>query len=1299
MSVFNRLFSGQGLKQFLLIAFFCLLGAAIWFLGPLLGVGDVRPLEPVDSRIILLFSLFLLFLFCWFHLPLFISIALLISVSVWIIGPYLVTGSSYPLKDVGVRLAILIAILTLTLLYSLWCLLRAMTINPALLDRFIKNKPQEKQSVNEQKVIGNIIKQGIRYMQRIHRTAPLWQRFLFINTRQRLPWFLVMGTAGAGKTTMLFSSGQELPLPEQLNRKDKENPPTESCECLFTNDAIFLDTAGRYTSDEEGSQQEWDYLVQALKKNQLECNVSGVLLALSATDILHRTTSELLSVAATLRARLYELRQQTGEHFPVYLTITKLDLLTGFEEYFRNLTAAEREQIWGVTLPWQQGKIITTDELKDRLGHEFSLLAERLSRVMYLRQQEEYDVNDRKNMYAFPQDFHLLAQRVIEVVKNIFIASRYDDTQFNSTLRGVYFVSSCQAGFVRLLNNSTLLRKWNNLIENDTPATPSSLSDKKDEEGLLSHSFWGKSYFLNSLFRDVVIKDQGLAGYSVPLQSKFMLKNIMGHIFIWGGILYLLSGLATSYQLNRGYINTIGDRVDSLDGQVTYYIKHPGEKLLAGLLDKTQLLSSYEHLDINNPEFSWRYGLYTGSQIFFGADKLYHYFLQHYLLTQIEAESEKALNDAIQNGDENKTWESLKLYLMLTAQGRENTAWMIKAIAEQWDESGLIQSYKNREQFLLHLNDLFSNAQWKRYAKKPDAELIKLARSLLNQTSSTMRIWQQLKREMMAELPENITIARMTGEDSQQIFTLAGSPMQQQGIPGIYTRSAWNHLVKKKFLTDLVTMHREDDWISGRQAKMHNPFAQRAEIMKLYLQEYTNYWQSFLASIRLSTFSYVTNNAPDMPLNIALLRTLSTGHSPLVALLNNVVYETTLAPDENEISENINLKMNHGRIVDQAKNISKKISEKEQLLIRENVDAKFSALRFFVKGPGQAGGRGDAVQSSSGTALTRLMSMLNEQYTRLVIYNDELKNGDIPPTSEASSQLIAESRTWPDPIRNIVSPLLTRSNAKIKSSAIQLSVASIDKGPGAVCRDLLEGRYPFANSKRNVRLADFERFFSSGGVVDSWFRDHLAGKVDTSSYPWRFKGTTDSKGLAFFEKVDSIRSTFLTGNEGKRLALNFSASIRYISPSITQFNMNMDGENFNYAHGPLTTHYFTWPGNKKGTIITMVAQSQHADSVPVTSRKSKDRWDALRWLGDKSQQERANDSARGSAVSGNLIYRGPWALLRWLEAAESVNQQDDGSLLLSWKIGPGRVDIQIDGLNESAQLPGELLRSFHCPGS
>ncbi|PIJ49618.1 hypothetical protein BL250_11800 [Erwinia sp. OLTSP20] len=1298
MSVFNRLFTGQGLKRLSLIIFVCLLGATIWFLGPLLGFGEVLPLKPVENRVILLVVLFFILIACWYHLPIFISIALLSGAALWIIGPHLLFGKDYPLKDTAPRFAGLTIILTVTLLCALWRLLRALSANPALLDKFVKNKNKTVAPASQRGVMHAVIKEGINYIKRIQRNAPLWKRFLFVSNRQRLPWFIVMGTPGAGKTTMLFSSGQEFPLPEQLNRKDKENPPTAHCECLFTNNALFLDTSGKYTSsDDDSAQQEWDLLVQTIKKNQLDCSVNGVLLVLSAEDILHKDKAELLTIAATLRARLYELRHQTGEHFPVYFTVTKLDLLCGFDEYFRNLTTAEREQVWGVTLPWQRGTVITTAALLETLNSEFSFLVERLSSVMYLRQQEEYEVNDRKKMYALPQDFQLLTQGVIEIVKNIFIASRYDDTQFNSTLRGVYFISSCQAGVVSLLNNNTLLRKWNNLIMHETPATPASIVDKKDKVGLVNQSIWGKSYFLTTLFSDIIVQDKDLFSYNRPLQTSYWLKNVVSHILVWSFGVILMMGFSTSFQLNQGYLKSIFGSVDLLGKKVSGYIKHPENKLLPGLLSATQSLPSYQGLDVEHPQFSWRYGLYTADDISTGSNKLYHYFLLNYLLPQLEVESGKALLSAIQSDDEIRIWQNLKLYLMLSGQGNINKKWMIKEIVKLWSDNDFIESYASTNDFVHHLNEIFDIPQWKHQAKKPDTNLISEARSALNKTSATLRIWQQLKSRMMKDFPEKITLDQLAEKSSPQLFSLEDRSGVSDGIPGIYSREAWNSLVKKKFLTELVTLQHEDEWVSGGRKKIKNLLAQREEIMTLYFQEYTNHWKDFLSDIQLSSFSDGSRRSPDMPFNIGLLRVIVQSNSPLITLLNNIVQQTTLQPDKKTLTEKLDLKIQHSRTVETAKRITRNISENEKKLVRQYVDDHFNALRVFVKGQTQSGPSAGGQFSASATPLTRLMGRLNDQYAQLVIYNDALKDGDTLPANEATARLIAESRTWPDPVKNIISPLLTRSAAKLKTSAIARSVESIGKGPGETCRMLLQGRYPFSASQRNVRLVDFEHFFAAGGIVDSWFSQNLADKVDTSSHPWRFKGSMDTRDLSFFERVDRIRNTFLTADNGKKLAFNFSVSIRYISPSITQFSLDIDGKKINYAHGPLTTQFFSWPGSARGTFISMMAYDKPVTTVKPVITQQNDRWDALRWLDDKNKQPH-RPLANPHHASANLNYQGPWAILRWLDSAEKISNLQDGSQLLSWNIGSGRVDMQIEGLDASAGSPTEVLHSFHCPG-
>src|SRR5690606_2107487 len=55
--------------------------------------------------------------------------------------------------------------------------------------------------------------------------------------------------------------------------------------------------------------------------------------------------------AAVLRRRLQELREQLGIQFPVYILVTKSDLMSGFNEYFAASNRDALKQVWGFTFP------------------------------------------------------------------------------------------------------------------------------------------------------------------------------------------------------------------------------------------------------------------------------------------------------------------------------------------------------------------------------------------------------------------------------------------------------------------------------------------------------------------------------------------------------------------------------------------------------------------------------------------------------------------------------------------------------------------------------------------------------------------------------------------------------------------------------------------------------------------------------------------------------------------------------------------------------------------------------------
>ena len=57
-----------------------------------------------------------------------------------------------------------------------------------------------------------------------------------------------------------------------------------------------------------------------------------------------------------IRARLRELHDKLGVRFPVYVLVTKADLIAGFNEFFGDLGREERDQVWGLTFPPDDGR-------------------------------------------------------------------------------------------------------------------------------------------------------------------------------------------------------------------------------------------------------------------------------------------------------------------------------------------------------------------------------------------------------------------------------------------------------------------------------------------------------------------------------------------------------------------------------------------------------------------------------------------------------------------------------------------------------------------------------------------------------------------------------------------------------------------------------------------------------------------------------------------------------------------------------------------------------------------------------
>lgn len=1245
----NRLFSGRSLKTLLLFACFITLAAAIWYLGPFIGFGKTRPLEGVQTRVV-----FILLALGWFarlfwRIPFFVLVAVTLCVLVWELGPFILLGDTWPLTSTLRRLVIVAVIAFVTLIYAGWLLLLALSRNPHLLDDFHKFRKGKVKPAREMTEVAGIIRKAAVRTRGVRTGVSRWRRF-FMFSQDALPWFMVIGNEQAGKTSLIVSSGQEFPLPEQLARTTARTVPTSHCECWYANDALFVDTAGRFISDAGDAHPEWQGILNAIGKYRPVNAINGVIIAISAADIMGAEKSALREMSAQLRKRLNDIRTTLGIRFPAYVIVTGMDRLAGFEAYFRDLTAEAREQIWGVTFPW--GEKISATLAERKVGDELALLASRIDGNIAARQQEEYAVGERRRMYALSLDFRTLAEGVTAMLQNIFFASRYDETQFYSTLRGIYFSSACQQNEPPLINPSTLIQRWRQALTDRSHDT----MERPDRDDMLISSWSGRHYFLKQLFAEVIVKDAGLVRYNLEAAGRNRLLNIAGHALCLLLAALLFNGMMTSFMHNDDYLDVVESRLSVLEDRASRFLKTKSDSLVPQLLALSQALPQVPTADVYHPTLDWRYGLYVGFHMVDNATGLYESLLHQLLLPQIEQQTSQALRDAIATGEGDDLYQALKLYLMVFGEGKFDRDTVEDGLSARWESTHKMDAYGSPAVFIGHLRRLFGAGDWRQYGQAADPVLIREARARLAQQTPEERIYQQVKTLLYRDAPPNLTLTTLSGEDAAPVFALEDETLRVDGIPGLFTLEGYYDVVKKKGLPLVASFATENGWVMGQPVRTAQEMELYGRVLSRYLRDYTHYWQRFLTDVHLAFSREAPEDASSgLSVDLWLLRTLASSPSPLTHFAKEVARQTTLSEPGETFGDVLNVTP-RSQTLSRMKKFDALMARQEKKLVRAGVDEHFSALHEFVRGGGATGGV---------TPLNRMTALLNEQYTMLVIAKNAMADGDTPPVTDAGKKLLAEAQTWPDPFREMVEPLLASAFDNVEIQQVALNNDAISTGIGTVCRATLEGKYPFADDGQEVTLSAFSRFFAAGGLVDTYFAKNLAAKVDTSSSPWRYKGTSDSTGLAVFEQAAEIRNAFFQQDEGRKLNLGLTFSVPHLSPALLQVTLAVDGNKYKYAHGPVTPFYVTWPGPRPGAGLF---------AKPVTVR------------GDEI-----------AAPLSRLQINGPWALLRLRERAVNIELLPSGNERLSYDLDKRRIDLEVSGLRYGDTSLIALLQNFRCP--
>lgn len=1105
--------------------------SVIWMIGPLLSIVDTRPLESTQNRII--------------------TIAVV----------YLFWAQSHIVPR----------------LYNAW-------LNRKLMDNLQEqekkksaageNDPQARLN-SEDQILSERFDEAAQVLKKAHFSkagSSAWTQRFSTQYLYQLPWYVIIGASGSGKTTALANSGLQFPLADRFGKTALRGiGGTRNCDWWFTNEAVLLDTAGRYTTQESEQAQdagEWLKFIGLLRKYRRRQPINGVVVTISISDLLTQSPEASRQQAVNLRQRLSELHEQLGIRFPVYVLVTKADLLKGFRAWFADYDKAQRDQIWGFTFPWEQAKLAGFD-LMGNFHREFSQLQQRLDAGLGDTMLQEHDAKARAEAWLFPQEFAALRPLLADYLSTVFARSNFE-TEFSP--RGIYFASGTQEGlpFDRVmgeLNRSLSLPQGAEGDNWDAVSKEAPIPGGK-----------GQSYFIKNLLQNVIFQEAGIAG-----QNRWW--ELRSRAVVWSGyallalLLVVLGWLwLVSYGNNKSYLQQVDAKVPPLEQQ-SKALQDPSQRDLFSmlpLLNGLQALPKSDDFDLNAPPLTRRMGLYRGNDVSDASQTLYQKALTQMLLPDVAMRITTWLRN--DNGsDVEYSYEALKAYQMLYLpkkyDGKFLTSWVMLNLQRNLPQNVTQAQLRQLEGHLIAL--LEPQIQSSPYAK--DDALIARERALINQQPLSTRVYGRLKRLLEHDDDlKPVSLATLGGPQSELVFSRKSGKPVSDGVPGLYTPDGYWNVFNKQIDSVTTALHEDDSWVLGATTAQEDKQQTDNAVRQLYVRDFIARWDSYIQDIQL-------NNSADLSSRINTARLISGSSSPLRRLVINLSQVLTLSRAEPEQADGGKEKPADNRAT---RTLEALFSNGEQRAPQGGAIAQtpeqqatdhFAPLIELAQ-PLEKG--------SKTIVFDDFLKQVDELYRYLTAVQDAANSGMQPPGGDAISRLQASAGRLPGGLQTMFSKMASGASSDTQQRDLNNIRKRLNVEVGGFCRQAIAGRYPLVRGARTeVTPDDLARMFAPGtGMMDTFFRDNLTNKVDTTQSSWRFTPGIDGKTLPGsesmlrpFQQAQSIRDAFFANGA---TAPSFKVSVRTISMDnrILNLTLDVDGQQLRYSHGPQAVQMMSWPG-------------------------------------------------------------------------------------------------------------------------
>lgn len=1052
-----------------------------------------------------------------------------------------------------------------------------------------------------------------------------------------LPWYLVLGSPGAGKTSLLNRSG--LSVSKAASSSGSETGDAQQCDWYFSPDAVLIDTASRYLKDDQASNDFSDFL-RLLTKHRRKPAINGVVLVVSVPEILSATNEARGVLAEHLAARIAQYANSLGASPPIYLVLSKCDQLSGFAAAFSGLDLSERQQPLGMTFA---SRDISQLGARKLFEEKFAGLTGSVHQHVDSLIVSRGGVADDQLM-QFPHDFAELSGSLISFFVRLEQATQ---ARFPSALRGVYFTSAVQTrNPLPPLNTAALAERFA-LLPDETQV------EEVSEEIPISTN----GYFINDLFKKIIFPDLNLSlTYSHANRRRSWTPILIGVAaalglgFVgWSGFefrkdrLWLVTlghemqlldqasdrdqqfrkgmplemlrhHLVQIEQQNsqgilkqiRGGLYNIGAAAEFLQAaylqQLTTQALEPISKYLqvqlGGLDDLKQTLKSPAGLPINPTAVRANLRGGADAELFDNTEAVAALGLSEEVLGRLDEGQIASVAEA---------YDALKLYLILTLpNAHPDAAFVAKTLPGVWAKAAAAEGQKLPEKLIANNVSMyvrFLNSQQAPDLRRNDplvAQARQSMKSLMIASSVVDREYLRLQLESARQFPSLNLGDLIPLEGRSQLVST-------ESVPAFYTRQGWEKFFKPELAKLLAgTLSHEIDWVLDGEG--NNGIVQKAnftrDLMTRYKADYAGAW------FRMLEGTSIRRPADMDSVSQQLTQLSDVKNSPLKKLLAAVNYNT-----------------------------SWDMTSRPETGNESNTD---TTVLIAVKGALKLGGNSvetpsvptinDGSLSHSFDAVSRLFAADNPEGVDSTImdrYLGALRKIKVRLTNIQRSQdpgrnsklLISETlEGQPSEVttlRNYVETSIDTSKGELSASLQRLFNAPLqytwqalrDPAGQQIAKawgqqiakpwqQIMAHRYPIARTSRNeASVKDLQRFIHpESGLLPAFKRNEIGSLADG-----------EGLGLASNAKVSPLVSAKMIDGIAKAAALGqviaslsdsengFEIMLEPAS-NYTDIILTLDGQVLHYRNGKSTWSRFVWPG-------TTLAPGARLDAVTLAGER------------------------------------------------------------------------------------------------